>query len=78
MQALLKRQFTDEELDTFDFCGKDEPEDYLDYIRESRVIYACTADELRTLLRTRLVSNKANETSSEVKAMRTAAQVAVA
>lgn len=60
MQTILRRQFTDEELNTFDYCEEDGPEDHLDHIRETRVIYACTTEELRKLLQVGLVSNKEN------------------
>jgi len=65
MQDVLGRQFNDDELSTFDFCDRDEPECYLDYIRSQQIIYACTADELNLLLKEGLVSNEKNKTGSK-------------
>lgn len=50
MGAVLGREITDDELETFQFVDDDEPESYLNCIRAERMLQECNARELQCFL----------------------------
>lgn len=50
MRAVLGREITDDELETFSYVDDDEPESYLNCIRAERMLQECNARELQCFL----------------------------
>ena len=50
MRAVLGREITDDELETFEFVDDDEPESYLNCIRAQRMLQECNAREFQCFL----------------------------